>query len=269
MNERWPETQTLQRGFVAAIGDASRSDVILPALRGDAERMRGRLAVYRGNTRANWLKALRGAYPIVAQLVGDEFFAGLAREYGRAHPSTSGDLNEFGDGLANFVDAFAPAQSLPYLPDVARMEWLAHSAYYAANAPVYDLSRLAALAEADYAALCCVPAPAVAVLASRWPLARIWAAHQTDFAGDIAVDLEAGPDWVLIHRPQFKVVVSALTAGEFAFLRACVRGATLAPALAAATAAGDGFDLGAALAGWARESVIADFRLGDRQGAST
>ena len=87
------------------------------------------VSVYRSNAFGNWAQALAGAYPIARKVVGADFFEGLAREYARAYPSASGDLNEYGAHLAEFVAAFPHTQDLPYLPDVARMEWLAHRAY--------------------------------------------------------------------------------------------------------------------------------------------
>ena len=135
------------------------------------------MAVYRGNVFGNWAQALASAYPIVRKIVGAEFFAGLAREYSREHPSSSGDLNEYGELLPEFVAAFPHTQDLPYLPDVARMEWLAHRAYYAADPSPFDLMKIS---NSDPEALRPRLAPACALLASEWPLARIWTVHQDD-----------------------------------------------------------------------------------------
>ena len=80
---------------------------------------------------------------------------------------SSGDLNELGAHLADFLPAFPPAQSLPYLPDVARLEWLAHQAHYAADHAPLDVTALAGSREDDYARLALTLHPAVAVLAFR------------------------------------------------------------------------------------------------------
>src|SRR5687767_8407646 len=165
------------------------------------------LAVYRGNAFGNWAQALAGAYPIVRKIVGEEFFEGLARAYARAHPSASGDLNEYGAALAEFVAVFPHTQDLPYLPDVARMEWLAHRAYYAADAKPFDVT---GISHSNPQALRPRLAPASALLASDWPLARIWVVHQDDYAGEVAVDLRSGPNRILVHRPRWRVQVRAL-----------------------------------------------------------
>lgn len=53
--------------------------------------------VYQNNARETFRKALLAAYPVVAKLVGDDCFAGLAAKYLREHPSMDSDLQHFGD----------------------------------------------------------------------------------------------------------------------------------------------------------------------------
>lgn len=251
------ELGALQRAMGAALAGADAAAEAAPLFRGSPQAALARLAVYRGNVVGACTQALAGAYPIVAKIVGAPFFEGLAREYLRHFPSLSGDLNEFGAFFPQFVAAFEHTQDLPYLPDVARMEWLAHCAYYARDAAAPDLARLAAVAEEDYGALHFELAPACALLESRWPLARIWQVHQDDYEGEFSVDLDAGAQRVLIHRPMFRVHVAALEPGSHRFLERVAAGATLATALEAAIAEEPSFDLGAALAAWFGAGVIA------------
>ncbi|ODV03930.1 MAG: hypothetical protein ABT20_14345 [Rubrivivax sp. SCN 70-15] len=251
------ELGALQRAMGAAIASADAAAEAAPLFRGSPQAALMRLAVYRGNMVGACTQALGGAYPIVARIVGAPFFEGLAREYLRRFPSQSGDLNEFGANFPQFVADFEPTQDLPYLPDVARMEWLAHRAYYAHDAAAPDLAPLAAVAEEDYGALRFELAPACALLESRWPLARLWEVHQDDYRGEFAVDLDAGAQRVLIHRPLFRVQVAELEPGSHRFLERVAAGATLATALEAAIAEQPSFDPRAALATWFGAGVIA------------
>jgi hypothetical protein len=248
----------LQRAFGAALAQPGSVAPPEPIFRGSKDQTQGRLAVYRGNVYGNRAKALAAAYPIVRKIVGEDFFAAMAREYARGYPAASGDLNEYGERLAEFVAAFPHTQDLPYLPDVARMEWLAHRAYYAADAAAFDPLRLAGLPSVRYAELHPALAPACALLESDWPLAGIWTVHQDDFAGEIDVDLDAGPDRVLIHRPRWRVQVLALPPGDYRLLASALAGATLGRSLAAAVGAEPGFDPVAGLARWVEAGVIVD-----------
>lgn len=205
--------------------------------------------VYRGNVFGNWSLALSGAYPIVRKIVGEEFFRGLAREYARSHPSASGDLNEYGTQLAAFVSDFPHTRDLPYLPDVARMEWLAHRAYYAADAAAFSLDAVGELSRPTLT-------PACALLTSEWPLSRIWTVHQDDYEGEIEVDLGAGAERILVHRPKWRAQVRSLAPGDYRFLDMARCGATLGEALEAALAEDPAFDPALALAGWVDAGVI-------------
>jgi hypothetical protein len=208
------------------------------------------MAAYRGNVLGNWSRALAGAYPVVRKIVGEEFFRALAREYARVHPSRSGDLNEYGERFADFVAAFEHTRDLPYLPDVARMEWLAHRAHYAPDPAPFTLE---GLGESSRLRL----TPPCALLASDWPLGSIWTVHQDDYEGEINVDLRAGPDRILVHRPRWRVLVRSLAPGEHRFLQAAARGETLGDALEAALAEDAEFQPSLALAGWVDAGVIA------------
>ncbi len=259
-----PELAAAQARFGAALADDAHTDLAVPLFLGEAARVRKRLAIYRGNVTANSARALAAAYPIIHKLVGDEFFVGLASAYGRAHPSVSGDLNELGAQLAEFLATFPPAQALPYLPDVARLEWLVHRAHYAADHAPLDPGRVHDIAQCDYPRLSLVLHPAVSTLASTYPIYRIWEVHQDDYTGEVAVDLDSGSQRVAVFRPAYRVTVAMLSVGEMAFLAAIECGAQLTMATDAALAAEGSFDLGASLRRWVAANIIVDFDLAPR-----
>jgi len=256
-----PDLAALQRAFADALTSRSIDAVSVSAFSGPPEGVRRRLGFYRGNVQANGLKALRNAYPICALLVGEEFFDGMACEHGARMPSSSGDLNEYGAAFATFVDGFEPARSVPYLADVARLEWHVHRAHYAADAAAFDVARLAAVPEDRFGELRIALHPACALVESEWPLARLWEVHQPGYEGAFDVDFDAGPHRVLVYRPAFRVLVTALDAGSFAFLSRATAGDSLAAAVASARAVDASFTLDARLAQWVAARVIVDLKL--------
>jgi hypothetical protein len=203
------------------------------------------MAVYRGNAFGNWHGALAGAYPVVRRIVGEAFFEAMARDYARACPSRSGDLNQYGDALAPFLESYAGSRDLPYVPDVARLEWLAHRAYFAADPARFDLSRATEVRLA----------PACGLTVSDWPVASIWEAHQEGGRPEL-VDLAAGPERALVHRPGWRVEVTALSPGDFVFLECLQAGETLGAALEAAVAEDAAFEPQRALATWVHAGVL-------------
>lgn len=121
---------------------------------------------------ANLSAAVRTTYPVVGAIIGEAFLDAAARRYALGHPSASGDLNACGSDFGDFLASFAPAASLPYLPDVARLEWLVHSVYGREDAPPQDLALLAGTTPDRWGDLHFQSDPAHEVMVSRWPLGR-------------------------------------------------------------------------------------------------
>jgi hypothetical protein len=180
-------------------------------------------------------------------------------------PSQSGDLNEYGEGFAEFLAGFAPTTELPYLAEVARLEWQVHRAHYAADAIAFDAARLAAIAPARQSQLRMRLHPACHIVHSTYPLARLWLIHQPDFVGPVDIDPAHGPTHSLVYRPGFRVKVCALAEAQSGFLEAAYAGANLQDALTAAQTSDPKFDLGGCLIEWVRSSIIVDFWM-DKSG---
>lgn len=225
---------------------------------GDSARQR--IAAYRRSILGNLVGAMFATYPVVARIVGLPFFRQAARAYIGAHPSDSGDLNDYGAGLADFLAGWPPAGELAYLADVARLEWRVQEVYYAAEASG-DLSLLARCPPAAYGRLRFELAPALARLDSAWPLADIWRVNADGYAGDMAVDFSRGCR-ALILRREGLVHVESLDAGEAAFIDALAAG-SLQAAAAGALAVDAAFDLGAALARLASSGALAGVSLAE------
>ena len=255
-----PELIDIQAGFAAALRDRDRTANAERWLAGDADLVSRRLAIYRANMVAAADRALGSAYPVIRQVVGDEFFHGLAREYQRRTPSTSGDLTTFGASFGQFLAVFEHTQSLPYLPDLARLEWATHRAYGAADAPDFDAAALAAVDDEHQAAIRFQWSPGLAVVDSRHPIVRIWTIHQPGHAGEFSVDWDRA-ETALVARDGFVVTVAECSAGDAAFLQASLDGVPLGDAAAAASQHHPDFDLGALLGRAFAARLVCGFTL--------
>ncbi|MBC8007717.1 MAG: putative DNA-binding domain-containing protein [Prolixibacteraceae bacterium] len=254
------ELAMLQAQFGAALNAPDSEAGALELFVGETGQVKNRFGIYRGNTTANAAKALSCVYPVVEKIVGAEFFSGLARQYQSRFPSHNGDLNEYGEAFAAFLAAFPPAQEIPYLADVASVEWRVHRAHYAADLAPFDPTRLACVPPEQQSLLRPQLHPACHVLQSAYPAARIWEVHQDTFSGKFEVDLSPGATHALVYRPHFRVEVAQISDAEAAFLGAALEAQTLEVALAAAQSSEASFDLGRALSRWVESSVIVDFK---------
>jgi hypothetical protein len=204
-----------------------------------------RFAVYRNNVFVGLVRALEKVFPVTRRLVGDAFFAGMARAYAAAERPRSPLLFRYGDTFPDFVAAFGPARGLSYLPDVARLDYCWLAAYHARDAVPLAASALASVPPMRLGEVRLAAHPAASLLASPHPVGSIWAAHQHEAVPPI--DLGKA-ETVLLARPGLTVGVHVLPAGDAAFAHRLLAGATLAEA-AAAGAAHEGFDFGSALVG--------------------
>jgi hypothetical protein len=217
------------------------------------------LQVYRNNIVESLTGALRAVYPVVEKLVGDGFFRYAAHEYLRAHRPRSGNLHDFGNAFAGFLAGFAPVAELPYLPDVARLEWAWHQAFHAADALAFDFARLGAVPAEQHATLRFVLHPSARLLASDFPVVRIFEINQEGFDGDTSVDLGEGGVRTLVIRRGLTVHVEPLAAGEAEFLAALAGQQPLGAAVQAALAVQPEFDLTSTLAEHLQRGTLVDF----------
>ncbi|AKU22133.1 DUF692 family multinuclear iron-containing protein [Massilia sp. NR 4-1] len=247
-----------QQRFAEALFAPEQSGQLLPLLTG--AHLEHRFALYRGNLSATWEKALHAAYPVIAQLVGEEFFGGLARSYGRAHPSDDGDLNRFGAQFAAFLTDFVPAAELPYLPDMARLEWLLHRAHYAPAAEGISAAELSAVPPEQIEARRLLLHPACALSASSWAVVPLWLAHQADSAQAFPAQM-AQASYGLVCRPQWRTQLVPLSAAQHAALQVLARQGSFGAALDAAFELDEEFDVAGTLQQWLTHAVIT--KIGD------
>ncbi|HKK14245.1 MAG TPA: DNA-binding domain-containing protein [Gammaproteobacteria bacterium] len=243
----------LQRDFAGALFD-ERSPDFTP--------QPARFQIYRNNVLSNLVDALASVYGAVKALVGDEFFEHAAERYARRTPSLSGNLNDFGADFGAFLATLPGASDLPYLGDVARLEWSAHLALLAPDAGPADFSALAALAPGEQERVRLRLHPSVHLLESPYPLLRIWELCQPDTPQTGAgVSLDEGAARLLVARPRLKVEITELTPGPFALLAAVHEGQGFAVACERALEVDAGLDIPAFVQAQAAAGVIVDWEV--------
>ena len=206
-----------------------------------------RFAVYRNNVMVGLSKALKSRFPVVEKIVGEEFFAAMARVFVLEQPPCSPVLAAYGDEFAPFIAAFEPARELPYLADLARLEAARTRAYHAADATPIDASQLARLDPGAVGSIRFDLHPSFEIVRSPHPIVTIWAMNSGE------QELTPIENWraedALVARPYLDVEVRTLPPGGAAFLLALAARLPLAEAAEAALADDTNFDLTGNLAG--------------------
>lgn len=224
-----------------------------------------RLDIYRNTFVATLTKALRLSFPAVDRLVGAVFFDSAARLFIERHPPRSAWLDEYGAGFPEFLANFAPAAALAYLPGVARLEWAVSCALHAADADPLDLARLAAINPNEQGRIALVPHPSIGFVCADYPVDEIRrSVLAADDAAMAAIDLGAGPVWLLVQRFDTGLNVRRLGEAEWRFTAALCAGRPLDEAIAAVPDA----DAAMMLANHLAAGVFIDFALTGREPAA-
>ncbi|HYR65243.1 MAG TPA: DNA-binding domain-containing protein [Reyranella sp.] len=231
----------LQAAFAAHLAGAARAD-LLAVVTGDTIPAAARLAVYRHHVFDSLGTALAATFPTVQALVGADFFRRLARDFIALSPPAQPVLAEYGAGLPAFIAGYEPASGLPYLADIARLDWALNLAFHAPAGHRLAAADLSAIAIERLPSMSLALAAGAALLRSRYPLDRIWQASQPGAAGG-TVDLNSGgADLLILRRPDDATFVS-LAAGETAFIARLAEAKSLEVAAAAALQIDPLFDL--------------------------
>jgi Putative DNA-binding domain len=255
------ETQDLFRA--ALLGEPSPALVDLVEC--DGLDPRGRLAVYRHHVFTTLTATLEAAFPVVCRLVDRRFFAYVADAFVRQHPPGGPCLDEYGSAFPEFLAAFEACKGLPYLPDVARLEWAIHLAGQAPDVAPLDRALLGSLAPADMARLQFMPRTGLTYLVSPWPVDRIWRAHQGE--SEAMPDLGAGRAWLEISPSQESVILRSLDPSILSFRKALAGGLTLGEAAEKIAHQDPDLDLPGSIRSFLDDRVFSSFTLAAEEGA--
>jgi hypothetical protein len=246
-----PALPDLQADFASFLAGGD-GEPMAAAVVGDSIGARARLRIYRHHVRHSLTTALAATFPTVQALVGESFFAGMARGYIEANMPQQPVLSEYGAGLADFIADFEPARGLPYLADTARLDWAMNVAFHTDPGPALDAAALTAVPTEQLPSLNLRLVQGATLIQSDFPLDRIWRASQPE-APDEKVDLATGGATLLVQGAGFV----SLGPGDAAFLAQLDGATTLEQAAEAGVAADSGFDLSTCFAQFLGMSAIA------------
>jgi hypothetical protein len=251
------DLQTNFRDAILGLGEAPISSAIL----GDSLDPSARLSIYRNHVFASLTASLKAMYPVVCRLVDERFFAYAAHEYIRAQPPGEPCLVRYGEAFPDFLGSFPPCRSLPYLKDVAALEWAIVRVKTALSPSPLSARSLAIVPAAAAGSVRFTFAGTIVQIESDWPIDRIWIANQPGADPDATVDLDAGGVRFEIRRRDRDVVFQSPSAPLYAFRSALLAGQRLDAATQAALALDPFFDLAVALRHLLNDGIVTGLKF--------
>lgn len=178
-----------------------------------------RFNVYRNNHVMGLITNLKDGFPVVAALVGDAFFGHMARVYANQSPPVSPVMVFYGDTFPDFIRQFDPAKELPYLGDIAQLEYARRLSLHAANAPFINPDNISTSAHGLLSAQCHLH-PSVYLMRSDYPIFDIWYANQ----GNMDHPIRDEAQHIILVRHGDGVNLHLVEEGCFRFITALAEG---------------------------------------------
>ncbi len=251
-----PTLQEVQRWLKSKILPTSQTPSGTAAVELDSPGTE-RLGVYAQGYLARVEEALAEVYEAVRHVVGRSPFHELAQSYAQRYPSSDYNLSLVGRRLPEYLADCTLTRELPFLPDLARLEWLVAQAFHAFEQPPLEAARLAAWSLEDWEQAQVIFQSSVRCIASAWPILDIWQSRGKPVA-EIRIELINRPQQVLVARQGVQVRCELLDAPQHALLQALLAGQPLGEAceVVAHAAGEEALPLTEWFAQWVQEGMI-------------
>jgi len=249
----------LQQSFTAGLLGGENT-ALLDLIEGDGLDARARLGIYRHHVLTTLTAVLDAVYPVACALVDRRFFGYAADAFIRRHPPAGPCLGEYGADFPEFLAEFPPCAHLPYLPDVARLEWAVHLAATTPPAAALDREGLRAVDPGRMADVTFTLEPSLSHLTSPWPVEKIWRAHQAE-GKDLDVDMTGGSVWLEVRATGDAVTVRSIESGTYALRDALGRGMSLGEAVEIALGSHPTLDVEAEIRSTLEDNIFSHFTV--------
>lgn len=169
-----PDLASLQQQFADHIVTHDGDAALLATINDNGIAPAQRLQIHQNNYALLLDAALASTFKAVHGAVGVDFFSFMARQFVQQHPPKTTELARYGDLFPAFIRTVAQADALPWLPDLAALEW----------------ARAALLAGYTDSA----------TIRSDYPIDLLWQGMQDPPLIDAAdIDLQSGPTIIKLH----------------------------------------------------------------------
>lgn len=251
--------EILQSVVARAVLTTGPADILPLLARGRFDPAR-RLNIYRNNTLVSLTTTLKAVFPVTVRLLDERYFGYVASCFIRNNPPQEPRLSRYGAGFAPFLARFEGTAHMPFVSEVARLEWKIAEAL---DAPLARPSTLIELYEGlSSGSFALFLQPSLRLVLCRWPALSIWAAHQPGGDPERLADVNREPERIALWRHGDTVRFLRLDPAEFAFWHVLMRGRGLEAAAARACRQAPEFEVARALTGlFVSELVIGIHRM--------
>ncbi|MBR7889392.1 putative DNA-binding domain-containing protein [Marinomonas sp. A79] len=235
----------MHKAFAASL--LHQNDQVYSRIKGQSnDEKHTRFNVYRNNVFVSLIDALADIFPVTQQLVGDEFFRAMAREFVQNNLPSSPVISDYGQEFDAFIRGFTPADSVPFLADIAALEHQLLALTHTAEYPTLDHEQVSAAFSQveDPSALRLSLPPNAHIVVTTFAIGSLYLAHKNQQHNIIATLTIDANEHLLLAKSDLYAELRVISPAESEFIKNLMEGKTLGDAIPD----DDTFDLGSSLA---------------------
>ncbi len=172
--------ESLQHDFIQAIFGGNKTPAEEYVIGDDLLTAEQRFGIYKGSVHGILTQALATMFPVCEALVGEEFFSKMCDLFINEYPPKTSYFSEYGADLPHFLSTFEHVKDIPYITDIARLEWARQTVWHAQDDQDTDFSSLATLDEAQQSEVIFQLSKNMHLIESDYRIDELWFAHQED-----------------------------------------------------------------------------------------
>jgi len=190
-----------------------------------------RLDIYAQMYFSRLVDVLQSDFPRTTTVLGCERFHAVAADYLAQYPSTDPSLRHLGRNFAAFLQEQADIADLPFLSDLAALEWTRLTVFDAPDSIPLRIEHLQSLTPEQWPTLRFQTIPALQITRHEWPAHAVWEAAEEE-ARDWQ-DLQPEPTVLKVWRDGFSVYHASIDTPELMALERFLAGTPFAAVCAA------------------------------------
>ncbi|MGB1239462.1 MAG: putative DNA-binding domain-containing protein [Pseudomonadales bacterium] len=180
------------------------------------------LQVYRNNFTLSLSDYLQACFPVTEALVGEAFFAQLAKAYVREVPLEQPSIESYGAQFSWFIAQCPQTRELEYLADIAALEWSVDRAKQTLELSGFPFAQLESLNAQQQEQLCFTLHPSVSMISSANPIVSIWqGVSKNELEG---IDMSQSETALIFVDADMQVQLQSVSATQGQFLSAVKQG---------------------------------------------
>lgn len=187
-----------------------------------------RVDIYAQMYYARLFEVVKGDFPRTAAILSCDRFHEIVSAYLAQHPSTHPSLRQLGRLFPAFLQGCPESIDLPFLSELAALEWARIEVFDAPDAAPLLVEHLQTIHPEDWPTLTLQLIPAFQLVESQWPVYEIWKAAEEEEHTLNVDDIVLEPSVLRVWREGFSVYHAKLDSIEQAALHGVIAGAPFA-----------------------------------------